>query len=143
MVRREGLQPEDLGLKDFAPGSFHHLTEETSRSLYKRCFWERYGYERIDNQDCATKVFDAAVNMGPHSAHLLAQKACNCGNGILVVDGILGQRTVDAINSCDPQWWLKSMACQMAGYYRTLVIQRPTLLKYLHAWLHRASWTHP
>ncbi len=54
-----------------------NLTKAQAREIYRRDFWNPGKYEKIDNQQAATKVFDMAVNMGPKRAHRLLQKAVN------------------------------------------------------------------
>lgn len=145
IIRRENLSPKDLGIdKDiWTSGALKSLTEENARAAYKRLFWDRYGYEKIESQDVATKVFDCCVNMGPVWGHRLSQYACvECGHPV-PTDGIMGSLTIAALNKCDSQQWLKSMCEQMATRYRLLVAGRPSNAKFLNNWLHRAAWTHP
>lgn len=145
IIQREKLTPRDLGIdRDvFARGCLKEMTEEGARKVYRDFFWLRYGYGDIENQDVATKVFDAAVNMGPTWGHRLAQYALiECGYPVNP-DGVMGPKTISALNSVDPQQWLKSMVAQMEQRYRLIVAGRPQSAKFLSTWLRRAAWTHP
>lgn len=140
MIQREGLTPLDLGLPDFEPGRLKELKLERAKEIYRRLFWDRYHLERIHDQASATKVFDCGVNCGPPRAAMLAQQAAIvCGQWV-VVDGILGPESFDAINACGRAAYLSAYAEEMAGYYRALVERRPVLKKFLRTWLLRAAW---
>ena len=70
------------------------LTQAQAEETYRKCWWERFGYGRVDDQRCATKVFDMAVNTRRPVAHQLAQLAANDCGAALSVDGIFGEPTV-------------------------------------------------
>lgn len=140
IMRREGITAQEMGVPDLSPETLKLVTVETAKRVYKRLFWDRYGYENIDDQRCATKVFDAAVNCGPGNGHRQAQRACMLAGKPVVVDGLLGPRTVATINSLDPQVYLKCMAQAMADYYRGLVANNPSQQCWLSNWLRRAAW---
>lgn len=140
IIDREKLTPEELGLPSLNPGAMKLLKVETAVALYRQLFWEPYGYERLKNQEVATKLFDAGINMGPARAHVLAQQAAIVCGQWLIVDGVLGPKTVDCINACNSLSFLQAMADEMATYYRTISTRRPKLAKFLSNWLKRARW---
>lgn len=144
-IEREGFSPQDLGLFDLRPGCLRGLTAETARQLYRRCFWDRYRYGEIERQDVATKVFDCSVNMGPSQAHRLAQLAASVCGAVLDADGLLGDRSIQALNRVDPQLWLRAMRSQMEARYHEIVRRTPDRARFLKGWLRRAAWTrvHP
>jgi lysozyme family protein len=141
IISREGLSSADLGLDPATagkPGWLQAMTVDTAKALYQRLFWDRYGYSRIADQQVATKVFDAAVNIGPKRAHLKAQMVA--GLQAKQLDGILGMESVGAINLVEPAKFLVQYAALLASYYRALVTERPQLSKFLSNWLRRAAW---
>lgn len=137
-----GLQPADLGLphRNFFPGCLKAVSRDTCEKLYRRFFWNRYGYGSIDDQVAATKVMDAAVNMGPRRAAELAQKACNKLGAQLKVDSGLGPKSFAAINACDPREFLVAFGQEMADFYERVIARKPSLAKFRKTWLQRASW---
>lgn len=138
IISREGLSSADLGLDPATAGQegwLKAMTEETARGLYKRLFWDRYGYEAIADQVVATKLFDAAVNIGPRRAHARAQVLVG-----VAADGVLGPVSLTAINAMDPRMFVIGYSAQLAAYYRGLVDEKPALSKFLNNWLHRAAW---
>ena len=138
IISREGLTSIDLGLDPVTAaqgGWLKAMTVDAAKNIYRRLFWDRYLYGRIEDQTCATKVFDAAVNLGPARAHQFAQFVAQCP-----VDGIFGPETCRAINACAPADFLEGFTAQLVGYYQGLVEAKPRLGKFLHNWLNRASW---
>ena len=119
--------------------NIHDLTLAQAEEIYRRDWWDKYGYGRIDDQDIANKVFDLSVNMGASRAHKILQEACNrCGSNIKE-DGGLGPITIAAVNSRDPvplMIWMRSVA---GDFYRTLAEEKPQLKAFLDGWLERAS----
>src|SRR5690606_21344731 len=74
------------------------LTREDAIAIYYRDWWQRYGYDRLQNDAIATKLLDMAVNMGPATAHRLLQEALVFLGYDIAVDGIIGLQTIGAAN---------------------------------------------
>ena len=142
IIKREGITAVELGIPDLTPDSLQEVTLETAKGVYKRLFWDRYHYDLINDQNSATKVFDAAVNCGPGNGHRQAQKACTlAGTPLMVIDGIIGPNTVAAINNLDPQKFLTCMVQTMTDYYMAIVARDPSQKVWLNNWLNtRAKW---
>jgi lysozyme family protein len=141
-IKRLGLTPQDLGLphRDFFPGCLKAVTKQTCQQLYRKYFWNQYGYYNVVDQVAATKMMDAAVNMGPKRAAEFAQRACNTLGASLSVDGSLGPKSWAAINACDPVEFVRTYGDEMAAYYKRIVEARPLNGKFLKNWLRRAAW---
>lgn len=110
------------------------LSETEAREIYRMLWWGRYRLERIDDQGIAEKVFDMAVNMGPHAAIVIAQRAVDA-----VADGVLGPKTIAALNAADPAEALDKMRIFAAERYQRIVDEDPTQQAFLAGWLARAA----
>lgn len=141
-IQRLGLKPNDLGLpyRTFFTGCLKEVSKATCESLYKRYFWNQYGYQTITDDVAATKIMDAAVNMGPSRAATFAQNAANKLGAKLTVDGSLGAKSFEAINALDPKEFVKAYADEMTAYYQALIARKPALAKFQKNWLRRAQW---
>ena len=60
---------------NFLPSHVNDLTRIEAEQFYKINYWDKYNYNAINSLPIATKIFDMAVNMGPHEAHELTQNA--------------------------------------------------------------------
>jgi lysozyme family protein len=136
-IKRLGLHPNDLGLNqsEFTPGCLKLMSANTAITLYRKYFWNKYAFEAVMDQTSATKMFDAAVNMGPRRAIGFAQRACQ-----IAVDGIMGQVTVAAINKMNGEDFVRAYAKQMTSYYESIIVRNPSLVKFKNNWMKRAQW---
>lgn len=125
---------------------------DEAKAIYKKKWWNLYGYGKINDQKIATKVFDLAVNMGNKKAVKIIQESCNMlaysdnkrfknVKNNIKIDGILGKETVNFINSLDEGYEKKLIAkirVNAANYYKYLAKKHPTYKKFLKGWLNRA-----
>lgn len=115
------------------------LTKEGAKYLYKKQFWDKFHYDKINNFLIARKVFDLCVNMYGPQAHKIVQRALRAASGVaLEEDGILGPKTLAAINSADQTALLASIRSEAAGFYRVLAATKPNLQVFLDGWLNRS-----
>src|SRR5690606_6838431 len=112
---------------------------EQAIEIYRRDWWERYGYGRLREVEVAVKVFDLSVNVGPRQAHTMLQQALHAaGYRDVVIDGIIGPQTCAAANAAPPDVLLAALRAEAAAYYRRLIERNPTLKKYERGWMRRA-----
>lgn len=114
-----------------------NLTIEQAKIIYFNDFWKPFFYEKID-VDLAGKVFDTAVNIGPKKAFKLLQQAVNNYGANLLVDGSVGEKTIQAVNKLDPKILLAEFRVQQEQYYNSLVTSNPKLKKFINGWIKRA-----
>lgn len=117
-----------------------NLTEKDAAMIYRVHWWGPGRYDEIKSQDVATKVFDMAINMGSSRALKIVQAALVDCDHAVDVDGIIGPKTIDAINECDPSTLLGKIIGRQSDFYRGLARSRPEMAKFLRGWLHRAAW---
>lgn len=120
-----------------------NMTIDDAKDIYRKFWWDKYGYGRIADQTIATKVFDFAVNMGAKRAHMLLQQAMNSAFGLrLSVDGVLGNAsygTLNAIADGDDEQVLINAFCNEAwAYYQRLIVNNPRLGVFKNGWKNRA-----
>ena len=116
------------------------LTEDQAVAIYRKDWWERYGYDRIESVDVAAKVFDLAVNMGATAAHRCLQRALHaCGQRHVKVDGVIGPQTIGAANTVNPpEMLLAALRAEAAAHYRSLIDHNPSLERFRKGWENRA-----
>ncbi len=109
--------------------------------LYDIYFWSRYKYGLIDNQELATRLMSICINAGPMVAHQAVQRAIMSVNHNLVIidDGVLGPKTITAINSCNRDAIIAAYKSEVSNFYRGLVQMKPQFAKYLKGWLNRVN----
>ena len=77
------------------------ITEAQAKNLYKKHWWKKYKANKIKSKRLATTLFLAQINMGPYRPNKVLQTMTNdlCDTK-LSVDGVLGTRSLRAINNC-------------------------------------------
>lgn len=111
------------------------LTMDEAKVIYLRDWWTPHRYGEMNDQELAEKVFCLAVNIGPHHANKLLQRAVNkVESAGLNIDGIIGPKTLAAINGSQHRAHilaeLKLLAVQ---YYLELGV-----INFLAGWIRRA-----
>jgi lysozyme family protein len=110
------------------------MTPDQATEIYKRHWWQKYGYQRIISQSVATKVFSLSVNMGSVQAHKCLQRSVRATSGVILKeDGVLGNLTFAEVNYSYAEVLLGSLKSEGAGFYRSL--NKP---HYINGWLKRA-----
>lgn len=115
---------------------------EDAEQILEADYWDLMHLAEIEDQDVANKLFDMGVNMGVHQAGVYAQRAANFAPQFAVTlkeDGVLGSKSIAAINAIDPVTY-RDLLCQFsAAHYRHIATNNPAQAEYLHGWLTRAE----
>jgi len=123
------------------------MTHEQAVAWYKEHFWVRFGHHHLAepgprHERCAAYAFDCCVNMGQRQSGRILQRALVASGrrqGVfdLVVDGLVGPKTLTAYRAADARVLLTAQICERAAFYRLLVARVPAHEQYLKGWLNR------
>lgn len=102
--------------------------------FYLVYFWIPGSLALLNSDEIAKRVFDAAINMGSHTAVKLLQ---SCLGPSIEPDGIWGPLTVTAVNEADLNALVEAFKTARADHYRKIVQNNPESEKYLKGWLAR------
>lgn len=109
------------------------LTLDDAKGILKGRYWDKIRGDEIESERIAIKLFDCAVNMGPHRAIKLAQEALNDLGHWLSADGVIGPKTLGALNKVDEDVFFLFFVAKLEQFY--IGLNRP---KYQKGWLRRA-----
>lgn len=119
-----------------------NLTVNDAKAIYRQDYWNKLRLDEINDQAAAGKIFDFGINAGNKRSVVTAQQACNISNVFnskLIEDGIIGPRTISAINSIKyTGLFVKLFIKIRMDYYISLALRKPVLKKFLIGWLFRA-----
>jgi len=118
---------------DVTENDVKSLTYSQAKDILKRKYWDVIQADSIESERIAIKLFDCAVNMGPARATRIAQEALNDLRYGLVVDGLMGPKTLSALNGSDEDVFFLFLVSRLEQFYVGLN-QR----KFLKGWLRRA-----
>jgi lysozyme family protein len=102
-------------------------------SFYEVQFWSRIAGSMIQEQAVANSIFDFAVNAGVSTSASLAQAVVE-----VIPDGVIGNKTITAINSVMPELFLAKFTVAKIARYVHIVKKRPISRKYFYGWVLRA-----
>lgn len=110
-------------------GKMCNLPYETAKQIYYNEFWKKTNAANMSNFNLAFLLFDFAVNSGVANAAKKLQTAINKVSGCkLVIDGIIGQKTINAIEKYTDKkhyhFYInqleKTYIAEMLNYYTSL-----------------------
>jgi lysozyme family protein len=102
-------------------------------SFYYTHFWLKVNGDKIADQQVAESIFDFAVNAGVSVSISLAQTVVGA-----TADGLIGSKTIEAINSFDSGHFLAAFALAKIQRYVDICNKRPASKKYFFGWVIRS-----
>lgn len=120
-----------------------NLTLDQAQQIYWEDYWKASGSHHMVQYELALELFDTGVNMGQGIARKFLQEALNLMNRDqqnfpdLVVDGILGAKTIAAYKKVEDRILLKVLnGLQFCRYVR-ICKKKPSQEKYFNGWMKR------
>lgn len=116
------------------------LTIEEASEVYRVLFWEHYGIDRINDPRIALAVFDQIVNRRASEVIRGLQVNLNTAFGCsLLPDGVLGPKTIEAVNRVRAERLIVEIAITAQAAYHDLAERVPNQSAFLGGWLAR-TW---
>ena len=128
-------EARDFGYK----GNMQDLTKDFARNVYLKKYYLGNKLDKVVNDKVALSICDWAVNSGRNGTKNV-QVALNQINGSdLVVDGIIGNKTLEVLNATDPGKFLEVYHNLQRIYYKGKVEADKTQEDFLAGWLNRVQ----
>ncbi|KAB8153386.1 hypothetical protein EZY14_009140 [Kordia sp. TARA_039_SRF] len=117
-----------------------NISLEVVSNIYKNDYWNAIKGDYINDQNVAEIIADHAVNAGVFSASKITQQVLNIFFGFsLVVDGVIGNNTLNAINNVNAEQLFNAIKERRIEYYESL--NNP---HFIDGWLARVeSFSYP
>ncbi len=108
--------------------------EEPPRTLVEKFYYDNFYRPLLGINSLSIRfaIFEFAVNAGLSTAIKLAQKVCRVKE-----DGIIGPKTLSALNALTPNDFIRDYALLKIDYYRQLVNNNRKKSVFLLGWLNR------
>lgn len=104
------------------------------KRIYRQEYWNKAKLYAVDSQQIANEIFVFGVNAGIKRAIKLAQKIVG-----VVQDGIVGQKTLKALNAYNDKLFDIVFDAGEAEYYESLIEANRKYAIYENGWLNRAK----
>ncbi len=123
---------------DAMPDDIRDLTFNDAADIYKKYFWDTQLYNEIQSQKIANKLFDLSINCGITTANAFIQRAINRFSpaSSLVIDGHVGDKTLDAVNSMQEDKVYYFLLLEATTYYLDIA-RKGANHKYFYGWMNR------
>ncbi len=107
--------------------------------FYLKYFWKPLKCDKIKNPIIAEHLFDCGINLGKKSAVKFFQETMNHlpGGSALVIDGLIGPKTIGAINE-EPKIFANYLVHYRIGLYFSKCYKKQVKFKYLKGWCLRS-----
>lgn len=89
------------------------------KTYYQKNYWAPHGFDAVNNQQVATKLFDIAVNMGNGGEHLEVVAA------VELALGHSSANLLEDINAIDPTILLKDIIAVITQKYKNIAAANP------------------
>jgi len=104
---------------------------ELVESFYYDNFYKPF--KEVKDEKVKSLLFETAVNLGVRQTVKLAQKVLG-----VRVDGVLGPKTLEALNSTNPEDFIKDFTLARIAFYTALANKNPKKYGlYLRGWINR------
>lgn len=121
------------------------LSREEANNIYNKMYWEPSNADKLP-EDIAVPYFDSVVHHGVQGSAKLLQRAINtfAGRNIVVEDGIVGEQTINALNSLIPDSasrnaFISTMLDVRDNQFDSIVNRDPSQKKFLNGWKNRTN----
>lgn len=109
------------------------LTPPKVAPMYKIKYWNP-SYCAVLPKGLDYVVFDFAVNAGTGRSVKTLQSAIGC-----VADGVIGPKTMAAINGANPKDLIAKFSDARADFYQGIVARKPDQARFIKGWLNRVE----
>ena len=121
------------GLPEPSVDDLKNISDEEWTEILKTMFWDRWQADRIENQSVANILVDWVWASGVHGIKR-PQKILG-----VTVDGIVGDKTIAALNAMDPMSLYFQIKNDRIKYIDEICKARPTNKKYKKGWMNRIN----
>lgn len=115
-------------------GSVRDITMDQVEAIYRTGYWNKIKGDEINSQSVAELLFDMAVNSGVRTASVTIQRLVGAD-----ADGIIGRKTLQAINSRNPQELFNAFKKKRIEFYEDIVKRSPSQKVFIKGWLNRVN----
>ncbi len=119
-------------------GNMKDFPKDKAIEIYKKDYYYKNNIDKIADDRVALSVFDWGVNSG-RGIKKIQETLNQKFNFNLAVDGIIGEKTLAAMNSVEPDLLLKEIHTAQRGYYNYLADRDPSQKVFLKGWMNRVD----
>lgn len=112
-----------------------NITYKEWRDIVHTLYWSKWKADLIEDQDVANIVVDWVWASGQGIGIKRVQKILG-----VTADGIVGPKTLAAINTANPRELVKKVYDARAAHFNAIVKANPSQKKWLKGWMNRINY---
>jgi lysozyme family protein len=116
-----------------------NMSLDMAKQFYFECYWKAVSCDKLTSLAISTAIFDSAVLYGIANAALMAQKAANSLGCTLKIDGILGDKSTESLNSLGDEDFIRAFSAMVFARIEWIVQVNPKNEKYRDGWVNRGT----
>ena len=128
-----GLTKYGISQRAFPKEDISSINEAQAKKLYLTHYWRPCKVERLP-EAIREAYFDMVVNMGQGRAVKLLQQACNQKGSDLIVDGLIGPKTIKASKRLEKD----RLTAFRVLHYAKIVLNNSSQMKFYYGWYRRS-----
>ena len=128
-----GLTKYGISQRAFPKEDISSINEAKAKKLYLTHYWRPCKVERLP-EAIREAYFDMVVNMGQGRAVKLLQQACNQKGSDLIVDGLIGPKTIKASKRLEKD----RLTAFRVLHYAKIVLNDSSQMKFYYGWYRRS-----
>ena len=110
------------------------LGEDDARYIAKKIFWDYFLADFILNESVAQFIVDWGYNSGRKTVAKIVQRLVK-----VEVDGLVGPRTLTAINAADQEWLFNQLKIDRKVFLNSIIKRRPDQIVFYDGWMNRVN----
>ena len=119
---------------DIDAGDIMKLGEDDARYIAKKIFWDYFLADFILNESVAQFIVDWGYNSGRKTVAKIVQRLVK-----VEVDGLVGPRTLTAINAADQEWLFNQLKIERKVFLNSIIKRRPDQIVFYDGWMNRVN----
>lgn len=127
-----GLTKYGISQRSYPQVDIANLTEDQAKAIYQSDFWDALKLDQVLDSSVASAIFDTAVNFGQSRAKRIIQ-----GIAGVTVDGIIGPKTLAAINSATAPIFIAMLVLSRIEHRVDVCLHDPSQKTFIIGWLRR------
>lgn len=129
--RKQGYDIDNDGDIDVA--DLKIITDDDAMNIMKRNYWDRWKADEIIDQSIANILVDWVWGSGSYGIKI-PQRMIG-----VKVDGVVGPKTIDALNSKDARTFFSEIKKERADYFERICEINSHNRKFLNGWIRRLN----
>lgn len=120
-------------------GHMRDMPIEMAEYIYNQKYYHGNRLDEVVNDKISLSICDWIVNSGTWGVKKAQQTVNIISNYKLSTDGIIGNKTLFALNNVDSDKFLQAYHELQRRFYRNIVLSNPTQEDFLKGWLNRVA----